>query len=99
AGMVFAAQALKREGFTAERILLIGGAAKSQAVQEITAAMFQSEIQLPTPGEYVADGAARQTAWALTGKADWSIGTTKSIAPKVDAGEVTASYLELISKL
>jgi len=99
AGMVFAAQALKREGFTAERILLIGGGAKSEAVQEITAAMFHSEIQLPTPGEYVADGAARQAAWALTGKADWSIGTTKSIAPKVDAGEVTASYLELISKL
>jgi xylulokinase len=99
AGMVFAAQALKREGFTAERILLIGGAAKSEAIQEITAAMFQSEIQLPTPGEYVADGAARQAAWALTGKADWSIGTTKRIEPKVDAGEVTANYLELISKL
>lgn len=99
AGMVFTTQSLKREGFTAERILLIGGAAKSEAVQEITAALFQSEIQLPAPGEYVADGAARQAAWALTGKADWSIGTTKRIEPKVDAGEVTASYLELISKL
>ncbi|MFM8384409.1 MAG: xylulokinase, partial [Actinomycetota bacterium] len=71
AGMVFAANALKREGFTPERILLIGGAAKSAAVQEIAASMFQSEIQLPPPGEYVADGAARQAAWALTGKADW----------------------------
>ncbi len=99
AGMVFAAQALKREGFTAERILLIGGAAKSEAVQEIAASMFQSEIQLPPPGEYVADGAARQAAWALTGQADWNIGTAKSIEPKFDAGEVTASYLELISKL
>ena len=99
AGMVFAAQALTREGFTAERILLIGGAAKSEAVQEIAAAMFQSEIQLPTPGEYVADGAARQAAWALTGQADWKIGTVKSIEPKFDAGGVTASYLELISKL
>ncbi len=97
--MVFAAQALTREGFTAERILLIGGAAKSEAVQEIAAAMFQSEIQLPTPGEYVADGAARQAAWALTGQADWKIGTVKSIEPKFDAGGVTASYLELISKL
>lgn len=61
--------------------------------------MFQSEIQLPTPGEYVADGAARQAAWALTGKADWSIGTTKRIGPKVDAGEVAVNYLELITKL
>ncbi|MFM8236005.1 MAG: xylulokinase [Actinomycetota bacterium] len=99
AGMVFASRALKREGFTAERILLIGGAAKSEAVQEIAASIFQSEIQLPTPGEYVADGAARQAAWALTGKADWNIGTTKSIEPQFDAGEVTADYLELIAKL
>ncbi|MGA0443408.1 MAG: xylulokinase [Candidatus Nanopelagicaceae bacterium] len=90
AGMVFAAQALKREGFNASRILLIGGAAKSEAVQEIAASMFNSEIQLPPPGEYVADGAARQAAWALTGSADWNIGVTKSIEPKVDASEVTA---------
>ena len=99
AGMVFAANALKREGFTPERILLVGGAAKSAAVQEIAASMFQSEIQLPTPGEYVADGAARQAAWALTGKADWKLRITKNIEPEVDAGEVTASYLELIAKL
>jgi xylulokinase len=99
AGMVFAAQALKREGFHASRILLIGGAAKSEAVQEVAAAMFNSEIQLPPPGEYVADGAARQAAWALTGGADWNIGITESIEPKVDASEVTADYLELIAKL
>jgi xylulokinase len=99
AGMVFAAQALKREGFNASRILLIGGAAKSEAVQEIAASMFNSEIQLPPPGEYVADGAARQAAWALTGSADWNIGITKSIEPRVDASEITADYLELIAKL
>jgi len=99
AGMVFAAKAIKREGFTAERILLIGGAAKSEAVQEITATMFQSEIQLPTPGEYVADGAARQAAWALAGEPNWDIGNIKTIEPKIDSGEVTANYLELIAKL
>jgi xylulokinase len=99
AGMVFAAQALKREGFNASRILLIGGAAKSEAVQEIAASMFNNEIQLPPPGEYVADGAARQAAWALTGSADWNIGVTKSIEPKVNASEVTADYLELIAEL
>jgi len=78
---------------------LIGGAAKSEAVQEIAASMFNSEILLPTPGEYVADGAARQAAWALTGIADWNIGISKSIEPKVDASEVTTDYLELIAKL
>ena len=78
---------------------MIGGAAKSEAVQEIAASMFNSEIQLPPPGEYVADGAAHQAAWALTGSADWNIGVTKSIEPKVDASEVTADYLELIAEL
>ena len=99
AGMVFAAEALKREGFVAERILLIGGAAKSEAVQEISASMFNSEIQLPTLGEYVADGAARQAAWALTGRRDWELGNTKCIEPKVDASELAVNYLELIAKL
>lgn len=98
-GMVFAARALQREGFSAERIFLIGGAAKSAAVQEVAASMFQSAIQLPQPSEYVADGAARQAAWALRGAPDWEIGNTKTIEPKIDGGEVTASYLELIAEL
>lgn len=102
AGMVFATKALEREGFTPSRILLIGGAAKSLAVQEIAASIFQSEIQLPPPGEYVADGAARQAAWALSGRSeapDWNIGETKIIEPKSKSAEVTESYLELINQL
>ena len=66
--MVFAAEALKKTGFKANRILLIGGAAKNPAVQAIAAEMFNSEITIPPAGEYVADGAARQAAWAITGK-------------------------------
>jgi len=61
--------------------------------------MFQSAIQLPQPSEYVADGAARQAAWALRGSPDWEIGNTKTIEPKIDGGEVTANYLELIAEL
>jgi xylulokinase len=68
AGMVYAANSLEREGFTPNRILLIGGAAKNKAVQEITASMFETSIYLPNTGEYVADGAAKQAAWALSGK-------------------------------
>ena len=98
-GMVFAAEALKKTGFKANRILLIGGAAKNPAVQTIAAEMFNSEITIPPTGEYVADGAARQAAWALTGKLpNWQIGDVKTIEPKATSN-VASDYIELISQI
>ncbi len=98
-GMVFAAEALKKTGFKANRILLIGGAAKNPAVQAIAAEMFNSEITIPPTGEYVADGAARQAAWALTGKLpNWQIGDVKTIEPKATSN-VASDYIELISQI
>ena len=98
-GMVFAAEALKKTGFKANRILLIGGAAKNPAVQAIAAEMFNSEITIPPTGEYVADGAARQAAWALTGKLpNWQIGDVKTIEPKATS-DVASDYIELISQI
>jgi len=100
AGMVYAANSLKREGFLPMRILLIGGAAKSPAVQEITAEMFASVIQLPDAGEYVADGAARQAAWALSGKSEipnWQRGNLQTIQPKGGERDLVENYLHLIS--
>jgi len=100
AGMVYAANSLKREGFLPMRILLIGGAAKSPAVQEITAEMFASVIHLPDAGEYVADGAARQAAWALSGKNEipnWQRGNLKTIQPKSSEKELVENYIYLIS--
>jgi len=98
-GMLFAANALKREGFTSNRILLIGGAARNSAVQEITAEMFGENIELPPIGEYVADGAARQAAWALTGSIPiWQLGETKIIQPK-KSSTVAKDYLDLISQI
>ena len=98
-GMVFAAEALKKTGFKANRILLIGGAAKNPAVQAIAAEMFNSEITIPPTGEYVADGAARQAAWALTGKLpNWQIGSVKTLEPKATSN-VAFDYIELISQI
>ena len=98
-GMVFAASALQRQGFKASRVTLIGGAARNPAVQEVAAEMFGSKIQLPPIGEYVADGAARQAAWALTGKLpDWQLGEIKTIEPK-RTSSVAKDYLELISQI
>src|SRR6185312_8107576 len=50
-----------------ERVILIGGAAASPAVRAIAPAVFGCPVLVPAAGEYVADGAARQAAWALAG--------------------------------
>jgi xylulokinase len=54
----------------ANRTLMIGGAARNPAVQHIAPAIFGMPVHVPPPGEYVALGAARQAAWALTGTAE-----------------------------
>ncbi len=65
---------LAEHGVACNRILLIGGASANPAVQAIAAQVFGVEIVVPDAGEYVADGAARQAAHALTGKpANWNI--------------------------
>ena len=59
---------LKRLGTTVSRILLVGGGAKSPAVRAYAPGILGMDVQLPRPDEYVAIGAARQAAWALTGE-------------------------------
>lgn len=100
-GILFAAKAVTKQGIETERILLIGGAARNQAVQEITAELFESEIQIPNPGEYVANGAARQAAWALSSQIappQWQDQGLKKVEPS-SKSEVAASYLELIQSI
>jgi xylulokinase len=57
-------------GIAAQRVILIGGAARSEAVRRIAPAIFGVPVTVPQPAEYVALGAARQAAWALSGAAD-----------------------------
>jgi len=59
--------AIKALGVATSRVLIVGGAAANPAVQQIAAQVFDVPVCIPQPGEYVADGAARQAAWALTG--------------------------------
>lgn len=74
--------AIEGAGVTPSRILLIGGAAQNSAVQAIAAQVFPVPVSVPTPGEYVALGAARQAAWALSGALpDWTVSTVSSPAP------------------
>lgn len=73
-GLADGLDAVRGQGVTAERILLIGGAALNPAVQSIAAQVFDVPVVIPTPGEYVAGGAAAQAAWALTGeRPDWPL--------------------------
>jgi len=61
--------------------LRIGGAAKNPAISSIASSLFGREVLVPQPGEYVADGAARQAAWALLGGAtppQWNLGDVTS---------------------
>ena len=67
-GLADAVQALADLGVDIKRVLIIGGAAKNPAVGQIASALFGRPVLIPPAGEYVADGAAKQAAWALLGE-------------------------------
>jgi xylulokinase len=74
-GLADGIDAVVAQGVTVERVLLIGGAAGSPAVQQLAPGIFGRPVVVPSPGEYVADGAARQAAWVLSGAGappDWA---------------------------
>ena len=73
------AAAVRDLGVEVHRVLLIGGAALNPAVQAVAAQVFDVPVSVPSPGEYVADGAARQAAWALTGgRPRWEVAIRSS---------------------
>ena len=81
-GLADAVQALADLGVDIKRVLIIGGAAKNPAVGQIASALFGRPVLIPPAGEYVADGAAKQAAWALLGGATppvWDLGKATHI--------------------
>jgi len=96
-GLVDAFDALAQLGVSINRVLLIGGAAKNPAISSIASSLFGREVLIPQPGEYVADGAARQAAWALSGNANppqWNLGEVTS-ARAAHTPDVVTRYREL----
>ncbi len=69
-GLADALDALVGQGVEIERVVLIGGGARSTAVRRIAPAVLGRPVVVPAPGEYVADGAARQAAWVVAGAAE-----------------------------
>lgn len=59
--------ALAACGIAAERLLLIGGAAQSAAVQTVLTQMVEMPVVIPELDEYVTKGAAMQAAAAIDG--------------------------------
>ena len=99
AGLAYATEALRKENVDISRVLLVGGAARNAAVQQITSEIFGLPIHIPTPGEYVSEGAAVQAAWAFNGlRPQWSQSVMKTVenAPQP---AVLARYLAAISAI
>lgn len=57
-------------GVATERVLLIGGGARNAAVKALAPSIFGVEVIVPASAEYVALGAARQAAWAASGRTE-----------------------------
>jgi xylulokinase len=64
-GLADGVDALRAVGVTPTRLWLIGGAAANPAVQHVAATLFDVDVRVPAPAQYVARGAAWQAAWAL----------------------------------
>jgi len=89
-------QALVSEGLVAKRVLLVGGASKSLAVREIAPIVLGVPVVVPSPGEYVALGAARQAAWVLSGTVEppaWARADEEHYEGALD-GTVRARYAD-----
>lgn len=99
-GLADGVAAISGLGVDTRRVLLIGGGAHNAAVQAVAAQVFDVPVSVPTPGEYVADGAARQAAWTLTGTrpawpvtfvAELGVDTIPAIAAQYRAAQALGS--------
>jgi xylulokinase len=83
-GLADALDALRACAVPVERALLVGGGARSAAVQALAPGLLGVPVAIPPDREYVALGAARQAAWALSGSdapPDWHRRKNASDAP------------------
>jgi xylulokinase len=99
-GLADAVDAVRALGTPVDRVVLVGGAARSQAVREVASAVLGLPVTVPQPGEYVARGAARQAAWVLSGAAappEWPLADVLSteVAPTPEVRERYAAVRDL----
>ncbi|GAA3712644.1 xylulokinase [Gordonia hankookensis] len=86
------------QGIGIDRIVMVGGGARSAAVLAIAPGLFGRAVTVPAPGEYVARGAARQAAWALTGELPaWDVAAEHHDSTPTDAGVGADVYRRYLS--
>jgi xylulokinase len=84
-GLADALEAITSQGIKVDKLAMVGGAGKNQAVQVIAPQIFGMDISLPEPGEYVALGAAKQAASALAGaEVKWESSKNKNLTGTSD---------------
>ncbi|MEX0428703.1 xylulokinase [Nocardioides sp. DS6] len=96
-GLADGLDALRAQGVPVERVLLVGGGARSEAVRRLAPVVLGHPVLVPEPGEYVADGAARQAAWVLAGGGAppvWDVAGTVAYDAAADPA-VRARYAEV----
>ncbi|MFD2422318.1 xylulokinase [Amycolatopsis pigmentata] len=98
-GLAAGLDAVQAQGVTARRVLLIGGAAQSEAVRAVAPIVFGLPVAVPEPAEHVALGAARQAAWALretTEPPAWTVKTQVVLEESAFGGEeIRQRHLQL----
>ena len=98
-GLADGVEALRAKGVEVRRALLIGGGARSAAVQALAPAVLGLPVLLPEPAEYVALGAARQAAWTLAGSAGpppWSV-PARPLPEVVPATALRHAYADTVA--
>ncbi len=91
-----AMRGLRDQGVSIQRVALVGGGARSEAVRRLAPAVWDLPVDVPETSEDVADGAARQAAWVLSGAdapPDWQHRTTRTCTAGATP-EVQAAYDE-----
>jgi len=63
--MAYCIEKIRAHGVDVERVILVGGGARSEAVRRVAPAVLGITVHVPAAAEYVALGAARQAAWVL----------------------------------
>lgn len=100
-GLAAGMRAVEDQGVAVRRVRLIGGGARSAAVQQIAPTLLGRPVEVPQPSEYVADGACRQAAWVLAGTARppaWETGPVRTVCAD-PAPDVVARYRAVAARV
>ncbi len=98
--------ALRACGVRTNRLILIGGGAKSPAIRKVLTQLVEVSVVVPKPDEFVTKGAAMQATSTLTGSfPTWSVQMVElpasAVEPRVGeqhmAARAALGYLEAVS--